>query len=129
MELGEYVSKYRKEAGFSIDYLAEKSGVPKGTLNKIISGDTRSPTLETVIDIARALGKSLDDFLDSPPINEKNPVRKSENGQENNESRDLDEEFDNLLSLLDDNSKMVLIALLEKALKKARACVGENIKK
>ena len=128
MELGEYISKYRKEAKFSIDYLAEKSGVPKGTINKIISGDTKSPTLETMIALAQALGKSLDDFLDNPPINEKKSVQKSENKREIDESEGLDYQFNYLLDLLDDNNKAALILFLQKMLEQVRGYVGENIK-
>ena len=66
MELGEYITKYRKEAGITIDELASRSGVPKGTINKIIAGTTKSPTLENVWSIATALNKSLDDFMETP---------------------------------------------------------------
>lgn len=66
MELGDYLSKYRKEAGLTIDELVSLSGVPKGTINKIIAGTTKSPTLETVQSLAAALGKSINDFTDSP---------------------------------------------------------------
>ena len=66
MELGELISKYRKEQNMTIDELAEKSGVPKGTINKIIGGVTKAPTLENVRAIAYALGKRLDDFDDTP---------------------------------------------------------------
>lgn len=66
MELGDYLSKYRKEAGLTIDELVSLSGVPKGTINKIIAGTTKSPTLETVQSLAAALGKTINDFTDSP---------------------------------------------------------------
>lgn len=66
MGLGELISKYRKEMNMTIDDLAEKSGVPKGTINKIIGGVTKAPTLENVRAIAYALGKTLDDFDDTP---------------------------------------------------------------
>lgn len=65
MELGGFISKYRKDAGLTIDELAYLSGVPKGTINKIIAGTTKSPTLETVQSLATALGKSINDFADS----------------------------------------------------------------
>ena len=77
MELGEYLSMYRKQADISIDSLAEKSGVPKGTINKIISGDTRSPTLDTVKALARTLNRSINDFMDDPPGVEKGNTEKS----------------------------------------------------
>ena len=73
MELGEYITKYRKEAGITLDELALISGVPKGTINKIIAGTTKSPTLENVRSIAIALGKTLNDFSDAPSTTKKAP--------------------------------------------------------
>ena len=75
MEVGDLISFYRKQSGLTIDELAEKSGVPKGTLNKIIGGITKAPTLDNMKAIARALGKTLADFDDSPIIaNKKSPA-------------------------------------------------------
>ena len=68
MELGVIISEKRKQAGLTIDELAAKSGVPKGTLNKIINGYTRDPQIETVKSIARALNCTLEDFDDSPRV-------------------------------------------------------------
>ncbi len=68
MELGELISFYRRRAGLTIDDLAEKSGVPKSTINKIIGGVTKAPTLENVKAIARALGVKLADFDDDPQL-------------------------------------------------------------
>ena len=79
MELGEYIAKYRKEAGVTLDDLAARSGVPKGTINKIIAGTTKSPTLETVCSIANALGKTINDFMDPPQGSKKTaPLYSSE---------------------------------------------------
>ena len=66
MNLGELITRYRKQAGMTIDELSEKSGVPKGTINKIIAGITKAPTLENVKAIAYALGRRLEDFDESP---------------------------------------------------------------
>ena len=66
MEVGELISIYRRQAGMTIDELVEKSGVAKGTLNKIIGGVTKAPTLDNMKSIARALGKRLSDFDDEP---------------------------------------------------------------
>lgn len=63
MELGECITKYRREAGYTLDELSARSGVPKGTLNKIVSGATRSPTLDSVLALARALGRPIGDLL------------------------------------------------------------------
>ena len=68
MELGAIISEKRKQSGLTIDELAAKSGVPKGTLNKIINGYTRDPQIETVKSIARALNCTLEDFDDSPRV-------------------------------------------------------------
>ena len=68
MELGEMIARYRKDAGMTIDELSESSGVPKGTLNKIIAGTTKAPTLDTMKAIAKALGKRLADFDDGIQI-------------------------------------------------------------
>ena len=66
MELGEMISVYRKQAGLTIDELAAKSGVPKGTINKIIGGITKAPTLDNIKAIARALNLILADIDDGP---------------------------------------------------------------
>jgi len=52
--------------------LAEASGIPIGTLNKIIYGETKSPTLDNMQAIAKALDCTLDDFVaeDSYRINQ-----------------------------------------------------------
>lgn len=62
----ELIDKLKKEKGWTSEELASISGVPVGTLNKIIQGDTKSPTLETVFALAHALGCSADDFDDDP---------------------------------------------------------------
>lgn len=78
MELGDYISIYRKEAGLTIDELALRSSVPKGTINKIIAGTTKSPTLETVQNIASALGKTISDFTEPTIKTKKAPAYSSE---------------------------------------------------
>lgn len=66
MEIGELVNLYRKQAGLTLDELADRSGVSKGALTKIIGGVTKAPTLDNMKAIARALGKNLADFDDLP---------------------------------------------------------------
>jgi len=60
----ELINKLKQEKGLKSDELAIKSGVPIGTLNKILNGQTKNPSLETVFALARALGCSVDDFDD-----------------------------------------------------------------
>jgi len=62
MDVAYLLVKFRKEAGLTIDELAEKSGVPKGTINKIIAGTTRAPRVETLNALAQAMGHTLSDF-------------------------------------------------------------------
>ena len=63
MELSERIGKLRRQAGLTVDELAERSGVAKGTLNKITGGVTKNPTVSVARDIARALGVTLGELL------------------------------------------------------------------
>ena len=60
----EKIAEYKKKLGLTTEELSIKSGVPVGTLNKILSGATKDPKLETLKAIARVLGLSLNDFDD-----------------------------------------------------------------
>jgi transcriptional regulator with XRE-family HTH domain len=55
LELGDYVSGRCKELGISQRGLAEKSGIDKGTLRKILNGDTKQAQLATIVSIAHVL--------------------------------------------------------------------------
>ena len=63
----EKIEEYKRKLGLTSAELAAKSGVPKGTLDKILSGATKDPKLETLKAIARVLGLTLDDFDDYKP--------------------------------------------------------------
>ena len=60
----EKIEEYKKKLGMTTAELSERSGVPKGTLDKILSGVTRDPKLETLKALARVLDCSLADFDD-----------------------------------------------------------------
>ena len=62
----EKINEYKKKLGITTDELSRSSGVPVGTLNKILSGATKDPKLETLKAIARVLGLTLNDFDDVP---------------------------------------------------------------
>ena len=64
MDIGRTITQYRIQAGMTIDELAAKSGVAKGTLNKITGGATANPTILVLAKIAGALGLSVADFVD-----------------------------------------------------------------
>ena len=59
------IAEYKKKLGITSEELSKRSGVPLGTLNKILSGDTKDPKLGTLKAIARVLGCTLDDFDDA----------------------------------------------------------------
>ena len=65
----EKIREYQKRMGITSQELSERSGVPKGTLDKILSGVTKDPKLETLKAIARVLNCSLDDFDDEDSPN------------------------------------------------------------
>lgn len=60
----EKIAEYKKKLNLTTEELSEKSGIPVGTLNKILSGATKDPKLETLKAIARVLGLTLNDFDD-----------------------------------------------------------------
>ncbi len=55
MRLNEKLVQMKTENGLTTDALSLKSGVPKGTINKILNGETRNPTVATLAALARAL--------------------------------------------------------------------------
>lgn len=61
----EKISEYKKRLNLTTEELSKRSGVPIGTLNKILNGTTKDPKLETLKSIARVLGLSLNDFDDT----------------------------------------------------------------
>jgi transcriptional regulator with XRE-family HTH domain len=56
------INKIRKSKLLTSQQLSKKSGVPLGTLNKILCGSTINPKLETLKAIANSLDCTLDDF-------------------------------------------------------------------
>lgn len=60
----EKINEYKKKMGLTTEELSKLSGVPIGTLNKILSGATKDPKLETLKAIAKVLGLTLNDFDD-----------------------------------------------------------------
>lgn len=60
----EKIKELKKQKGFTTKQLSELSGVPLGTVNKIISGTTKNPQLVALSAIANALGCSVEDFVD-----------------------------------------------------------------
>ena len=53
--------------GITTEELSAKSGVPIGTLNKILAGQTTDPKFETLKALCKALGIKLSDLEDYEP--------------------------------------------------------------
>lgn len=53
----------KKQKGYTIAQLADKSGIAVGTLNKICSGATKSVTADQLRALASALGTHVDDLI------------------------------------------------------------------
>lgn len=58
----EVIEQLKRQKGITTKELSEMSGVPVGTLNKILNGETKDPKLETLIALKNVLGCTLDDF-------------------------------------------------------------------
>lgn len=46
----------------TLDQISDESNVPKGTLNKLFSGNTKDPQLSTIRAVVHTLGYTLDDL-------------------------------------------------------------------
>lgn len=64
MTFGEVVLLYLDELGITQAELAKRAGYNKQTINALIRANKRSPTLNTAVDIAEALGVSLQEMVD-----------------------------------------------------------------
>jgi len=56
--------------GFSINKLADMSGVSQSTLDNFVNERTFNPQIRTLHKIALAFGMTLAEFLDFPELNE-----------------------------------------------------------
>ena len=82
MKLHEILSEQRKRRGMSIDALVKASGMPRGTVTKILGGFTENPGIETLKAITYALGLTLEDLDEN-----KQPVVPAHQDSLHNEGR------------------------------------------
>lgn len=61
--IAQNIKKYRKKKGISQDKLSKIAGVTYNTIIKIESGATLNPRVETLRQIADALGVRIDDLV------------------------------------------------------------------
>ena len=57
------IKELKKSKGMSVKQIAEKTNLPERTVNRIFSGDTDNPYVDTLHRIVTVLGGSLDDIL------------------------------------------------------------------
>lgn len=57
------LKELKKETGMSVKQIAEKTNLPERTINRVFSGDTDNPYVDTLHRIVSVLGGSLDDIL------------------------------------------------------------------
>lgn len=55
------------ETNMSHQQLADASNVPKATVDRILRGDTQNPTMQTVLDLAAAVGYTFSNHPDQLP--------------------------------------------------------------
>ena len=66
------IKKLKNERKMTNDQLAERSGIPLGTLSKILAGMSDSPKLSNVVAICGALGCSVEYVVNGTPENTNN---------------------------------------------------------
>ena len=72
MDYIERIKKLKNEKKITNDRLAELTGIPLGTLSKILAGISDSPKLANIVSIANALGCSIDYLVSGVPQNTNN---------------------------------------------------------
>ena len=77
----ENLKDLKKKAGMSSKQIAEVTNLPERTVNRIFSGDTDNPYVDTLHRIVTVLGGSLDDILADTKVvlGEENLVTLKEN--------------------------------------------------
>lgn len=62
MMLATQLKLLKEKRGLTNQQLADLSGVPVGTVNRILSGQTDSPSFQTICDLVMAMDGSLDEL-------------------------------------------------------------------
>ncbi len=72
MDYIERIKKIKSERKITNDMLADMTGIPLGTLSKILAGISDSPKLSNIVTICEVLGCSLDYVVKGVPENRNN---------------------------------------------------------
>ena len=61
--IGEKIQSWRKKKKFTQDALSKKANIPYTTLTKIESNVIKNPSIQTMINIAKGLGVTIDQLI------------------------------------------------------------------
>ena len=86
MTISEYLSRLKEEKSLTQQQIAELSGVPMGTVSRILAGQVECPSFQAVADMTRALGGSLDELAG---IERKEPEKTQDGSSDVRYGRDL----------------------------------------
>lgn len=50
-------------SGLTVQQIADQSGVPASTINRMLSGQTEEPTFSNIANVVKAMGGSLDELV------------------------------------------------------------------
>lgn len=109
------IKKIKSEQKITNDRLSEMTGIPLGTLSKLLAGINESPKLSNMVAIAKALGCSLDYLVTGVP--------------ENTHNYTLDQQEISLIEayrLMDDYGKSMLEMVTEKERDRASRQAAER---
>lgn len=56
------LNAFKKKSGKTTEQISIESGIPKGTLNKLFSGQTKDPQYSTLKAVVHCLGHTVDDL-------------------------------------------------------------------
>lgn len=65
MNIAERLQKLKAASGLTIKEIAKKSGIPMPTVEKVLGGQTKNPSLNSVQQILYAMGYTLDDLSEN----------------------------------------------------------------
>lgn len=64
------ITELCKEKHITLNKLATLSGITQSTLDNIIKGNSKNPSIKTLHRVACGLGMTISEFLDFPEIND-----------------------------------------------------------
>ncbi len=122
MDYIDRIKKLKSEKKITNERLSELTGIPLGTLSKIMAGISDSPKLANIVAIAEVLGCSLDYIVNGTPSNDHNYTLASE-----------EMDFIELYRTLDSHSrelvKMVAKKESERPCESARTTVQREVRR